>query len=94
MSPLKVLKVRAIKGFVTRTAVSTALFYYLFIVFYHGSEKIPNTSTVPDLIRYWGYPVEEHFVQTEDGYILGLHRFKIDQLLPFSKMKTVHWKKC
>ena len=94
MSPLKILKVRAIKGFITRTAVSTALFYYLFIVFYHGSEKIPNTSTVPDLIRYWGYPVEEHFVQTEDGYILGLHRFKIFQLLPSFKMKTFDQMQC
>jgi len=30
--------------------------------------------TVPQLIKYWGYPVEEHWVTTEDGYILGLHR--------------------
>lgn len=30
--------------------------------------------TVPELIKYWGYPVEEHWVTTEDGYILGLHR--------------------
>ena len=29
---------------------------------------------VPTLINYWGYPVEEHWVTTEDGYILGLHR--------------------
>ena len=28
----------------------------------------------PELIKYWGYPVEEHFVTTEDGYILGMHR--------------------
>ena len=28
----------------------------------------------PETIRYWGYPVEEHFVTTEDGYILGIHR--------------------
>ena len=26
------------------------------------------------MIRYWGYPVEEHYVVTEDGYILCLHR--------------------
>ncbi|XP_048194704.1 lysosomal acid lipase/cholesteryl ester hydrolase-like [Perognathus longimembris pacificus] len=30
--------------------------------------------TVIQMIRYWGYPGEEHFVETEDGYILGLHR--------------------
>lgn len=29
---------------------------------------------VPDLIRYWGYGVEEHWVTTEDGYIQGVHR--------------------
>ena len=28
----------------------------------------------PELIRYWGYVVEEHFVTTDDGYILGMHR--------------------
>eukprot|EP00091_Calanus_sinicus_P010009 TRINITY_DN2325_c0_g1_i1.p1 TRINITY_DN2325_c0_g1~~TRINITY_DN2325_c0_g1_i1.p1 ORF type:complete len:130 (+),score=15.35 TRINITY_DN2325_c0_g1_i1:105-494(+) len=34
---------------------------------------IPEMS-VPQLIEYWGYPVEEHWVTTTDGYILGLHR--------------------
>jgi len=29
---------------------------------------------VPDLIRYWGYSVEEYWVTTEDGYIEGIHR--------------------
>jgi len=29
---------------------------------------------VPELIRYWGYDMEEHFVQTADGYIQGIHR--------------------
>merc|ERR1719430_1633951 len=38
-----------------------------------GARTIPEMS-VPDLIRYWGYQVEEHYVTTEDGYILGLHR--------------------
>ena len=28
----------------------------------------------PELIRSYGYPVEEHQVVTEDGYILTLHR--------------------
>uniref|UniRef100_A0A8C2QK60 Lipase n=1 Tax=Cricetulus griseus TaxID=10029 RepID=A0A8C2QK60_CRIGR len=29
---------------------------------------------VTEMIRYWGYPSEEHMIQTEDGYILGVHR--------------------
>ena len=28
----------------------------------------------PDLVRSFGYPIEEHTVQTEDGYIVTLHR--------------------
>lgn len=30
--------------------------------------------TVPETIKYWGYPMEEHWVITEDGYIIGMHR--------------------
>ncbi|KAK6011529.1 ab-hydrolase associated lipase region, partial [Ostertagia ostertagi] len=30
--------------------------------------------TVPEIIRHWGYPVEEHQVVTSDGYVLTLHR--------------------
>ena len=26
------------------------------------------------MIQYWGYPVEEHTITTEDGYILTMHR--------------------
>merc|ERR1712130_737877 len=37
------------------------------------ARDIPQMS-VPTLINYWGYHVEEHWVTTEDGYILGLHR--------------------
>lgn len=29
---------------------------------------------VTEIITYWGYTGEEHVVQTEDGYILSLHR--------------------
>merc|ERR1719427_644011 len=39
-----------------------------------GEERDIPVMTVPELVRYWGYPVEEHWVTTEDGYILGLHR--------------------
>merc|ERR1711971_243409 len=37
------------------------------------ARDIPQMS-VPSLIKYWGYNVEEHWVTTDDGYILGLHR--------------------
>ena len=26
------------------------------------------------MVRFYGYPLEEHEVETEDGYILTLHR--------------------
>ncbi|XP_055551707.1 lipase 1-like [Wyeomyia smithii] len=29
---------------------------------------------VPQLVRKYGYPIEEHQVHTEDGYILSVHR--------------------
>ena len=28
------------------------------------------------MIQYWGYPVEDHVVTTDDGYILNLHRIR------------------
>ena len=33
-----------------------------------------SLTTTPQLITYWGYPVETHRVTTKDGYILTLHR--------------------
>ena len=40
-----------------------------------GCAKLPEEDLlVPDLIRYWNYPVEVHEAKTEDGYYLTLHR--------------------
>ncbi|KAL3266873.1 hypothetical protein HHI36_011025 [Cryptolaemus montrouzieri] len=42
--------------------------------------NLPDSSdddeylSVPELITKYGYPVEEHFVTTKDGYILRVHR--------------------
>merc|ERR1712049_33385 len=44
--------------------------------------------TVPELIDYWGYPVETHWVTTSDDYILTLHRIPhtsgVDDLKPIA----------
>ncbi|KAI3422394.1 hypothetical protein GPALN_012912 [Globodera pallida] len=40
-----------------------------------SDQRLPEESlTTPELIAYWGYPVEVHRVTTEDGYVLQLHR--------------------
>ena len=37
--------------------------------------KLPEEDLlVPELIHYWGYPVEVHEAKTDDGYYLTLHR--------------------
>ena len=41
-----------------------------------------SLSTTPQLISFWGYPVETHRVTTRDGYILTLHR------IPHGKTKN------
>ena len=30
--------------------------------------------STPEIIKFWGYPAESHWVTTPDGYILGIHR--------------------
>merc|ERR1712168_816138 len=50
-------------------------FTFCMVVVCHGGEPLPEIGmTVPQLIRYWNYPVEEHQVRTDDGYLLTVHR--------------------
>lgn len=37
----------------------------------------------PEIIKRWGYPVETHYVTTEDGYILTLFR------IPYGKKSAL-----
>jgi len=61
-----------------------------------GDERDIPFMTVPQLIKYWGYPVEEHWVTTSDGYILGLHRIPHarDDPSPESPRPVVYMQHC
>ncbi|CAO2585255.1 Lysosomal acid lipase/cholesteryl ester hydrolase [Lemmus lemmus] len=55
--------------------------YLILVILFSGgpmgsvSAVDPETKmNVTEIITYWGYKSEEHVVQTEDGYILSLHR--------------------
>ncbi|KAL3082867.1 hypothetical protein niasHS_010669 [Heterodera schachtii] len=51
------------------------VFLFLRVFFVSSVDRLPEESlTTPELITYWGYPVEVHTVTTEDGYVLQLHR--------------------
>ncbi|XP_028397346.1 lysosomal acid lipase/cholesteryl ester hydrolase-like [Dendronephthya gigantea] len=51
------------------------LFILLFQITYLDARTDPEVNfNVPQMIEYWGYPAEEHKVQTLDGYILKIHR--------------------
>lgn len=43
---------------------------YLTTVSYHLEQRLFQ----PELIQYWGYPVEVYNVTTSDGYIVQMHR--------------------
>ncbi|XP_065054699.1 lysosomal acid lipase/cholesteryl ester hydrolase-like isoform X2 [Rhopilema esculentum] len=54
-------------------ALQMFMAYGLIVTHSFGADPEAHMS-VPEIIAYNGYPVEEHFVQTKDGYILGIHR--------------------
>ncbi|XP_068748614.1 gastric triacylglycerol lipase-like [Montipora capricornis] len=43
-------------------------------LFFNDDPYREMSMDVPELIRYQGYPAEEHTIQTEDGYLLQIHR--------------------
>lgn len=63
----------------------------LFIVLFVGMvidtiAKLPEEDMlVPDMIKYWGYPVEVHEAKTDDGYYLTLHR------IPYGRNEPAHF---
>ncbi|EFC44234.1 predicted protein [Naegleria gruberi] len=51
-------------------------------------------SNVTQLIQYWGYPVEQHYVTTTDGFILSVQRIpygrsSLSRQIPKDKKKVV-----
>lgn len=51
-------------------------------------EEIPHRARTPHFVRDRDkYPLEEHFVETSDGYILGLHRIPFSPRLNNSHVK-------
>ena len=58
---------------VTLTKLLKAPFLFYSRVAFYGIKNFPFVFQ-PELIRSYGYPVEEHEVVSEDGYVLTLHR--------------------
>ena len=56
-----------------RMAVVTYLILALFAVICNAGDP-EETMTVPEIIRYWGYPSETYATITQDGYVLTMHR--------------------
>ncbi|KAJ1736290.1 cholesterol esterase [Coemansia biformis] len=38
------------------------------------SELLDDFSSFAEIMEYWGYPHEDHLLETRDGFILGTHR--------------------
>lgn len=44
--------------------------------------SLHHLRTTEDFIKHWGFPFQPHFLTTDDGYILALHR------IPFSRAEN------
>jgi len=70
--------------------VSVLFFCCVSVAYSRSSNSIhlpEENLSVPELVRYWKYPVETHKVTTDDGYILTLHR------IPYGRKQRRHKKK-
>jgi len=54
--------------------VKVTFFIVIFVIAYTFAKLPEEDLSVPDLIKYWDYPVEVHEAKTQDGYYLTLHR--------------------
>lgn len=64
----------------SRSSITKLTLILLFIFLRSVDCRLPEQDlTVPELIRYWRYPVENHQVKTDDGYYLTLHRIPYGQ---------------
>lgn len=71
--------------------ILTLLLVFVFFINTKTTSAVdPETGmTVPEIITYHGYPAEEHFVTTNDGYILGLHRIPHGKNMKSSENRQV-----
>ncbi|KAJ2543331.1 hypothetical protein EV175_005986, partial [Coemansia sp. RSA 1933] len=37
-------------------------------------EFLDDFNSFAEIMEYWGYPYEDHLVETRDGFLLGVHR--------------------
>ncbi|KIH68716.1 ab-hydrolase associated lipase region [Ancylostoma duodenale] len=64
---------------------------------FNPAHLVRNEETfmkVPQLISHFGYMFEEHYVTTEDGYILTVHRIPVGRDGYFSRSENggAHWR--
>lgn len=72
--------------------ISSNFFVFSFIFIVQISKAITYEDDVKELIHNAGYQSEEHDVETEDGYILKVHRVlvKKESLIPRKPVFMMH----